>query len=418
MNLTIVGAGYVGLATGICLADKGHVIHFIDIDQKKVDQINKGIPPIYEEGLKELLIKNKERIKATTEYNKGIKSSSITFLCVGTPTQDDGSIDLSFITTAVVEVAKIMKKGHIVVVKSTVVPGTTRDIILPLIEQESGKKAGQDFSVAMNPEFLREGKAIFDFMHPDRIIVGVEDTKGEKVLTELYQPFDSSILTTRITEAEMIKYASNALLATKISFANEIGNFCKKIGIDVYSVMKGVGLDNRISPHFLESGIGFGGSCFPKDVRALLSWAKKHKAQTFLLESIMKINDNQPLILMDLLNKYFSTLKGKKIGILGLSFKADTDDIRETRALPIVEYLIKKGADILAYDPKAMTNFQKLYPQIQYCDSANKVLEADAVLILTKWDEFKKLDFTDKIVIDGRNLKEAKNAKIYEGICW
>ena len=418
MDLTIVGAGYVGLATGVCFADKGHEITFIDIDQKKVDQINRGIPPIYEEDLKELLIKNKERIKATTDYIMGMKSSSITFLCVGTPIGDDGSIYLSFITNAAKEVARMMKKGDIVVVKSTVVPGTTRNTILPLIEKESGKKEGKDFSLVMNPEFLREGKAIYDFMHPDRIIVGVEDKNSESVLRDLYKPFQSTVLVTNLTEAEMIKYASNALLATKISFANEIGNLCKKIGIDVNNVMKGVSMDHRISPYFLEAGIGFGGSCFPKDIQALISWAKKYKAQTPILKSIIQINDTQPLLLIDLLGKHLPNLKNKKIGILGLSFKADTDDIRESRSIPIVEYLIKKGADILAYDPQAMTNFQTIYPQIHYCKSAHQVLESDAVLILTKWDEFKKLDFSGKIVIDGRNLEEAKNAKIYEGICW
>ena len=418
MNLSIVGAGYVGLSTGVCFADKGHKINFIDIDSKKVDQLNNGIPPIYEEGLKELLTKNKERIRATTDYTIGINSSSVTFLCVGTPPKDDGSIDLSFITTAIKKLAKILEKDHILVVKSTVVPGTTRDILIPLLEKESGKKAGKDFSVVMNPEFLREGKAIYDFMHPDRIILGVEDPSGEQVLKELYEPFHSQILKTKITEAEMIKYASNALLATKISFANEIGNLCKKIGIDVNKVMKGVGLDSRISPHFLGAGIGFGGSCFPKDVQALISWAKKNKTQTFLLESVIKINDNQPLILVHLLEKYFPNLEGKKIGILGLSFKPETDDIRETRSLPIVEYLLKKGADILAYDPKAIANFQRIYPQLHYCISAHEVLEADAILILTKWDEFKKLDYSGKTVIDGRNLEEAKKARIYEGICW
>ena len=418
MNLTIVGAGYVGIATGVCFASKGHRILFIDIDQKKVDQINKGIPPIYEEGLKELLIKNKERIKATTDYTPGLESSAITFLCLGTPLGDDGSIDLSFITTAATEMARIMKRGHVVVVKSTVVPGTTRDIILPLLEKESGKKAGTDFSVVMNPEFLREGKAIYDFMHPDRIILGVADLKSENILKELYEPFHVPILKTTVTEAEMIKYASNALLATKISFANEIGNLCKKIDIDVYTVMKGVGMDHRISPHFLEAGIGFGGSCFPKDIQALISWAQKFKVQTPLLKSIMQINEAQPLVLIDLLEKHLPNLKNKKIGLLGLSFKEDTDDIRESRALPIVKYLIKKGAEILAYDPQAIPNFQKMYPTIQYRDSASSVLEADAVLILTKWDEFKTLDFSNKIVIDGRNLKEAQNAKIYEGICW
>ena len=311
-----------------------------------------------------------------------------------------------------------MKNDDIVIVKSTVVPGTTRDIIRPLLEKVSGKKAGKDFSVAMNPEFLREGKALYDFMHPDRIILGVENEKSESVLRELYKPFQSPILATTLTEAEMIKYASNALLATKISFANEIGNLCKKINIDVYQVMKGVGMDHRISPHFLEAGIGFGGSCFPKDIQALISWAKRYKVQTPLLKSIMQINDIQPLVLIDLLEKHLPDLKSKKIGLLGLSFKADTDDIRESRSLPIVKYLIKKGADILAYDPQAITNFQRIYPQIHYCKSAQCVLGADVVLILTKWDEFKKLDFSGKIIIDGRNLKEAQNARVYEGICW
>ncbi|HHH80271.1 MAG TPA: UDP-glucose/GDP-mannose dehydrogenase family protein, partial [Thermoplasmatales archaeon] len=275
MNISIIGTGYVGLVTGACFAKLGNNVICVDIDEKKIEKINKGLSPIYEEGLEELLVENKNRIHATKDYKYAIQNTDVTFICVGTPSKEDGSIDLKFVKKAAEEIGKQLKnkdKWHLVVMKSTVLPGTTRDVVLPLLEQYSGKKAGKDFGLTMNPEFLREGVAVKDFLEPDRIVIGYYDDKSRKVLKELYKDFSCPILETSLSAAEMIKYASNAFLATKISFINEIGNMCKKLDIDTYEVAEGMGLDKRIGRAFLDSGIGWGGSCFPKDLDALISW--------------------------------------------------------------------------------------------------------------------------------------------------
>jgi len=420
-NISIIGTGYVGLVTGACFAKFGNNVICVDIDKEKVDLINKNISPIYEEKLDVLLKKYKENISATTDYDKAIKNSDVTFICVGTPSKKDGSINLKYVKESSEEIGKQLKnlkRWHLVVVKSTVVPGTTRDIVRPILEKYSNKKAGIDFGLAMNPEFLREGIAVDDFLNPDRIVIGSNDQKSTKFLEQLYSDFSCPLYKTTVSAAEMIKYASNSFLATKISFINEIGNFCKKLDIDTYEVAEGMGLDKRIGRSFLNSGIGWGGSCFPKDVDALISWAEESKQDSLILDSIKKVNDNQPLILIELLKKHIPNLKGKTIGILGLSFKPNTDDIRDSRSIPIVKKLIKEGAKVKAYDPKAVDNFKKLFPDITYCKTAEEVLNSDAVLITTIWDEFKKLDFSEKIVIDGRRLENAKNARIYEGVCW
>ncbi len=418
MKISILGTGYVGLVTGACLAEQGHNVVCVDIDQKKVELINKGVPPIYEIGLNELLKKNKEKIIATTDAKSAIKDSEMTIICLGTPSKKDGSINLSFIKRGFEKIGNILKqkKWHVVVVKSTVLPGTTKDFIIPILEKISGKKAGIDFGIAMNPEFLREGKAIKDFLKPDRIIIGTYDDKTKKTMQKLYQDFNCPIIITGFTEAEMIKYASNAFLATKISFINEIGNVCKKLGIDTYDVANGMGYDKRISRAFLNSGAGWGGSCFPKDVKALIAKAKETGEKLSILEEVVRVNDLQPLKLIELLKKNISNLEGKEIGILGLAFKKDTDDIRESRAIPVVIKLIEEKTLVKAYDPKAMDNFKKLFPKIKYCNPKD-VLNSDAVLILTNWDEFKKYNYTGKIVIDGRRIEEAKKG-IYDGICW
>jgi len=416
-----MGTGYVGLVSGICFAKLGNNVICVDVDEKKIDKINKGITPIYEKGLEELLLKYKKKIKATTDYSSSINKTDVTFICVGTPSKGDGSIDLIFIKEVAVEIAKIIKQKddyHLIVVKSTVLPGTTRDIILPLLEKHSKKKIGKDFGLAMNPEFLREGIAVNDFLNPDRIVIGAYDEKSKNLLKELYKDFSCTIVETSLSAAEMIKYASNSFLATKISFINEIGNLCKKLKIDAYEVADGMGFDKRIGRAFLDSGIGWGGSCFPKDLQALLALTKEKNVHAKIIESTIEVNDLQPLKLIELLKKHIPNLKGKAIGILGLAFKPDTDDIRESRAIPIVEKLLKEGAVIKAYDPKAMKNFEELYPQIEFCSSAKEVLDSNATLITTKWDEFKKLDFKGKIVIDGRRLKEAETARIYEGVSW
>lgn len=421
MNISIIGTGYVGLVTGACFAQLGHTVICVDIDPEKVQKINNQIPPIYEQGLEHLLKTHKDKITATTEYHRALMNTDMTFLCVGTPSRTDGSLDISYLKDATKETARVLKQKqtwHCVVVKSTVLPGTTQNIVLPLLEQHSGKKAGTDIGLAMNPEFLKEGVAIQDFLKPDRIIIGFHDERSRTILGELYKGFPCPILETSLSAAEMIKYASNTFLATKISFINEIGNMCKKLKIDTYTVAEGMGLDKRIGRAFLDSGIGWGGSCFPKDVNALIAWAKEIKEPSRIIEQTKAVNIDQPLKLVKILRKYLPQLEGKTIGILGLAFKPDTDDIRESRAIPIIEELLRSNAHVKAYDPQAINNFKALFPAIEYCQKAADVLSADAVLITTKWKEFSTLNYEGKLVIDGRRITQAKNAKIYEGVCW
>lgn len=422
MKISILGTGYVGLVSAACFAKLGHNVICVDVDKEKVNKINNSISPIYEKNLEEILKKYKDNITATTSYTEAIKNSEITFICVGTPSKKDGGIDLSYIDQAAASIAQEIKKKkdfHTIVVKSTIVPGTTQNHVLPLLEKNSGKKAGVDFGVGMNPEFLREGVAVDDFLHPDRVVNGFYDEKTKKILKELYKDFSCPIVETNLTTAEMIKYASNCFLAAKISFINEIGNFCKKLGIDAYEVADGMGLDKRIERSFLNSGIGWGGSCFGKDTRALRAWAKKEKIPCKIIDSTINVNEEQPLQLIKLLKKHIPVLKDKRIGVLGLAFKPDTDDIRDTRAKPIIDKLLEEKAKVQVYDPKAMDNFKKIHPTINYCKTAEDAIkDVDAVLLVTEWDEFRKLDFTGKIVIDGRRLKEAENAKVYEGVCW
>lgn len=423
MKISVIGCGYVGLVTGLGFAELGNSVIFVDSDEVKVDLVNASKPPIYEPGLEELMIKNKSFFYATKDYREAICNSDITFICVGTPSKEDDSIDLSYFKASAKEIGdSIAKKEeyHAVVVKSTVLPGTTEEILKPIIEERSGKKAFVDFGLAANPEFLREGNAIEDFFKPDRIVIGVRDEKTKSVLYELYEPFYSPKLVTDIKTAEMIKYASNAFLATKISFANEIGNICKKLDIDTYRVFEGVGLDHRINPAFFRAGIGFGGSCFPKDVRALIRKAEELGEKPRILKAVIEVNERQPLILVKLLKKHVPKLIDKKIGILGLAFKPNTDDVRESRAIPIIKKLIEEGAKVLAYDPKAMENFSKLFPDIEYASTAEKLIaESDAVLIVTEWKDFESLDYTGKVVIDGRRVEKAiREAKVYEGVCW
>ena len=421
MRISVIGCGYVGLVVGLGFCELGNEVRFVDVDEEKVKKINLKEPPFFEKGLSKLMKKNKKLYKASTDYNE-ILETEVTFICVGTPSKKDGSIDLTYLKNSAKEIGKVLKKKkrfHVVVVKSTVVPGTTERVVKPLIEKCSGKKAFSDFGLAMIPEFLREGNALQDFFNPDRIVIGIEDEKTKKILKKLYTPFTSPKLWVDIKTAEMIKYAANAFLATKISFANEIGNICKKLGIDSYKVFEGVSLDHRISPHFFKSGIGFGGSCFPKDLKALIKKAEQLKEKPKLLKAVVEVNEKQPFRLIELLKKHVTNLKGRKIGILGLAFKPGTDDIRESRAIPIVSYLVKKGAKVVAYDPKAVENFKKIFPRIEYVKKAKEVLKrCEIILILTEWKEFESLDYKGKIVIDGRRIKKAKEAKIYEGVCW
>ena len=422
MKISIVGCGYVGCVTGVCFSDMGYEVILVDVDPIKVESINKGRPPIYEPGLEDLIRKNRERICATMNLKDAVRDTEITFIAVGTPSNGDGSIDLTYVLRACEEVGDVLKEKEdfsIVIIKSTVFPGTTDNRVRKVLEYTSGKKAGIDFGLGSNPEFLREGNAVHDFLSPDRIVIGADDSRTADALKALYSSIDSRIVVTSSRTAEMIKYASNAALATKISFANEIGNLCKTIGIDSRDVFTGVGMDNRISPAFFRTGIGFGGSCFPKDVRALVTGARANGIELNILNAVLKTNEAQPLRLLSLLQKHLPTLEGKAIGVLGLAFKPGTDDIRESRAFSVITGLLSSGARIIAYDPAAMENLKKVFPQITYASSASAVLEADAVLILTEWDEFEDLDYHGKIVIDGRRLEAPRRqAAIYEGVCW
>lgn len=416
MRIGVIGAGYVGLITGACLADHGHDVICIDIDLRKVDTVNKKMSPFYEKDLAVLLKRNE--IKATTEYTQAVSNAQIIFICVGTPTKKDNTQDLTYIQNACEQIGKNLQKKQTIVVKSSVVPGTTEKIIIPLLEKYSNKNEGDDFHVSVNPEFLQEGTAVDNFLNPDRIIIGCKNKKSKKTLETLYKDFTCPKLYTSLTAAEMIKYASNAFLSTKISFINEIGNICKKLHIDTYDVAEGMGYDKRIGRAFLNAGIGWGGSCFPKDVKALITKAKELGETPIILESVLQVNQEQFNKPLDLLKKHINDIKGKEIGILGASFKPETDDIRESRSIPIIEELLKEQVTIKIYDPKAMDNLKNIFPTISYC-SPDEVLNSDAVLILTDWEEFEHLNYKDRVVIDGRKIEKArKESKIYEGVCW
>jgi len=429
MKISIIGTGYVGLCTGAGFASLGHEVICVDISQEKVDMINSGKPPIYEKGLEEMLkqcIKNKT-IKATTDLGYAVLNSQVSFIAVGTPSEKDGSIDLNYIKQVSADIGKAIKKknGHIIVVKSTVLPETTGSVVIPLLEKNSAKRAGSDFGVCMNPEFLREGMALEDFLHPDRIVIGEYDKESGDVLEKLYKDFKAPILRSDLKTAEMIKYASNSFLATKVSFINEIGNICKRLGIDVYDVAKGMAYDKRISPLFLQAGCGFGGSCFKKDLMALISKAVELNYEARILNSAIETNSLQPMKIIELLEKRLKDLKNKNIAVLGLAFKPETDDIRDTPAIDIIRALLEKGAVINAYDPKAEENMRKIFPDINYCEDAGKALkDSDACLILTEWQEFKNLSDKDfdamreKIVIEGRKVLNPDMVTDFEGICW
>ncbi|MFQ5975796.1 MAG: UDP-glucose dehydrogenase family protein, partial [Candidatus Hydrothermarchaeales archaeon] len=366
------------------------------------------------------------RIKASTNLRQAVLESDISFICVGTPSGLLDYIDLKYIEKVSLEIGKALneKDGyHIVVVKSTVVPGTTEHSVVPTLENHSGKKCGTDFGVCMNPEFLREGKAIDDFLNPDRIIIGCSDERSTKTLKELYSGFKSTLMETDPKTAEMIKYATNSFLVTKISFINEIGNICKQLGIDVYEVARGLAMDSRVSPRFLNAGIGFGGSCFPKDVKALVGKAKEVYYRPIVLNAAMELNETQALRLVELLEKKAGPLKGVDVVVLGLAFKPGTDDMREAPSLKIIHSLLKKGARLHLADPEALNEAEKIlgrHEMINYYSSPDEaVTKGSYILIVTDWDEFKKEDlYRGKVVIDGRRIEEAKAADDYEGVCW
>ena len=425
MNIAIIGSGYVGLVTAVCFAKQGHNVICVDVDEKRVEAINNKESPIFEPDLKEYL--EETTIKATTNLDYAMENSDVCFICVPTPSNEDGSIKLDHVKTVSKAIGERLSKKdyYVVVVKSTVVPGTSEETVIPILEKESGKKIGDEFGVCMNPEFLREGHAIHDFENPDRIVIGEFDKRSGDVLNELYSVYNKPIIRTNLKIAELSKYASNALLATKITFANEIGNVCKKLGIDVYDVMKIVSMDSRISPKFLNAGIGFGGSCFPKDVAALAAKSKEFGHEAKILNQVINSNKEQRMKIIELLESKIDSLDGKKIAVLGLSFKPDTDDIRDAPSVDIIKKLQEMGAKISAYDPQAMNNMKKIFGDVEYnTNSQDTLKEADACLILTEWNEFKDLkdnDFSlmkNRIIIEGRKVLNPENVKDFEGICW
>ena len=443
MKVSVIGTGYVGLVTGACLAEKGHQILCVDKDLGKVNKINQGISPIFEEGLEEILKKNiGNSIQATTDLPRAIRDSEITLIAVGTPF-DGKQIDLTQVKEVSAQIGSaLMRKAgyHAVVVKSTVVPGTTDGVVLPILEEASGRKAGAGFGVGMNPEFLTEGQAVADFMNPDRIVLGANDEKCMLLLEQLYQAFDGTpTMKTNCRTAEMIKYASNAMLATQISFANEIGNLCSALGgVDIVEVMKGVHLSNYLRPtardgsriqaplsSFLEAGCGFGGSCLPKDVNALIAHGEKAGSAMPLLSAVIETNRLQPAKVIRLLKKHFPSLKDVRISILGLSFKPDTDDMRESPAIPIINELLSQNARLKGYDPAANHEARKLFPsdQLLLCETLEEALEnVDAVVLVTRWEQFRDVPQRiarlnpEAVFVDGRRMLDKHLFTHYEGI--
>ena len=424
MKISIVGSGYVGMVTGCCLAKYCNEVIFVDVDEEKIKKINERKLPFYEKGLEELMKEVSNKIKATKNISYAVKETDISFICVGTPQGLLGEADLRYVYEATKNVAEAIKEKdyHLIVVKSTVPPGTTRYKILPILEEYSGKKFPKDFGLIMNPEFLREGNAIEDFLKPDRIVIGYEDEKSREMIDEVYKGIKAPRVYVDFTTAEMIKYASNAFLAVKISFINEIGNICKLLGIDVYKVAEGMGLDKRIGKEYLRAGIGFGGSCFPKDLKALISKAREIFYTPLILNAALEVNEMQPYKLVEIAEKRLGSLNKRNVTVLGLAFKPGTDDIREAPSIKIVKSLLEKGAKVFVYDPKAMENFKKIFKgSVVYCkDARDAVSKSDVIFIVTEWEEFRdpKL-YKNKLVFDGRRIDEARIfARYYEGVCW
>ncbi|MCY8198620.1 UDP-glucose 6-dehydrogenase UglF [Bacillus subtilis] len=411
MNITVIGTGYVGLVTGVSLSEIGHHVTCIDIDAHKIDEMRKGISPIFEPGLEELMRKNTAdgRLNFETSYEKGLAQADIIFIAVGTPQKSDGHANLEQITDAAKRIAKHVKRDTVVVTKSTV-PVGTNDLIDGLITEHLAEPVS--ISVASNPEFLREGSAIYDTFHGDRIVIGTADEKTANTLEELFRPFQIPIYQTDIRSAEMIKYASNAFLATKISFINEISNICEKVGADIEAVAYGMGQDKRIGSKFLKAGIGYGGSCFPKDTNALVQIAGNVEHDFELLKSVIKVNNNQQAMLVDKALNRLGGVTGKTIALLGLSFKPNTDDMREAPSIVIADRLAALDARIRAYDPIAVSHAKHVLPQaVEYKETIEEAVKgSDAVMILTDWADIKQFPLAayqdlmeTPLIFDGRN---------------
>jgi len=427
MHITVIGSGYVGTTIAACFADLGHEVTAIDIDQQIVDTLNAGQAPISESGLDELLSEHAGgRLTATRAYD-AVPESDVTFLAIGTPSNDDGSIDLTGLEAAAEATGKALANKadrHLVVIKSTVTPPSITDTLEPAIR--SGADDNDQIEVATNPEFLREGTAVSDFQAPDKLVVGTTSEWATDTLTAVYEPLlsaDTPVVDTDPQTASMIKYANNAFLASKISLINDLGNICKEFDLDAYEVADAIGLDDRISEQFLRSGVGWGGSCFPKDLGAIIAAAQTEGYDPAVLNAAVELNDIQPTRLVEALETHVD-LAGARIAVLGLAFKPDTDDIRNTRAIPVIELLVARGADVVAYDPVAVDNMADQLSDIEYAETAAAALDgADGAVVVTGWDEFSDLDeefdaMSTPVVVDGRRCIERREGIVYEGLTW
>ena len=428
MHVSVVGSGYVGTTVAACLADLGHDVVAVDIDRDVVDAINAGESPIHEPGLDERITRTAgETLRATTDY-AAVPETDITFVAIQTPSNADGRIDTSALEAASETTGDALAgvDEHVVVVKSTVVPGVVTDRLKPRLQAE----AGDAVSVAANPEFQREGSAVADFLDPHKLVFGTApgDERALDALHECYAPLlehagDVPVVETDVPTAMMTKYANNAFLASKVSLINDLGNVCKEFGVDTYEVAEAIGLDDRIGAKFLRSGLGWGGSCFPKDVAAIIHAANENGYDPAILEAAVEVNDRQPERMLNLLAKHVD-VDGARVAVLGLAFKPGTDDVRNSRAIPVIDGLHDRGAEVVAYDPVATENMREHFPDLDYADSAASALfDVDAALVTTDWDEFGALDdefdaMRSPVVIDGRRSVEPRDGTTYEGLTW
>ena len=429
MNIAIVGTGYVGLVSGTCFSDMGINVTCVDVDQTKIDNLKKGIIPIYEPGLEEMVKKNvkAKRLKFETDLTKVLDDVDVVFSAVGTPPDEDGSADLKYVLAVARTIGQNINKYTVIVTKSTVPVGTAAKVKAAIQEELDIRGVNVEFDVASNPEFLKEGAAIKDFMSPDRVVVGVETERARKIMSRLYKPFmlvNDRMIFTDIPSAEMIKYAANAMLATRISFMNDIANLCELVGADVNMVRKGIGSDNRIGKKFLYPGCGYGGSCFPKDVKALIKTAEKEGYPMRVLKAVEEVNERQKEVLFDKLMKHFNgNIAGKTITVWGLAFKPETDDMREAPSLVLIDKIIAAGGKVRVYDPIAIPECQRrIGDKVAYgTDMYDAALDADALLLVTEWREFRFPNFAilskvmkEKTIIDGRNIYDRNELDQHE----
>lgn len=421
MNICMVGSGYVGLVTGTCFAEFGINVVCVDNDDEKISNLQKGILPIYEPGLDVLISKNvKEgRLSFTTDLRKAVDRSLVIFIAVGTPPQEDGSADMQHVGAVAKNIAKVMTGYKVIVNKSTVPVGSSR-WVAKIIEKHQKEKT--NFTVVSNPEFLREGSAIEDFMRPDRVVIGSDSEEASAIMKDLYAPLyliETPFVITNPETAELIKYAANAFLATKISFINEMARLCEKVGADVHHLAMGIGLDRRIGKKFLHPGPGFGGSCFPKDTKALTGIGNEHGTPITIVENVIRVNEVQKQIMVQKIKETVGDLRGKTVGILGLSFKPNTDDMRESASITIINELQKAGASIKTFDPAAMNEAKKVLKEVKYCKDEYEVADgADVLVFMTEWNQFRSLDMEkiktllgSPIIVDLRNIYEPKKMK-------